>query len=122
MGESHMMWVLTIPVTISLIASLGKFYDSQRLLFYLSSNNSMIFANITVFLVNVVRVLLTKLHPAMNPAPVGMRKAVRATLILVLLSSYASVYFSKYNYFLTDSTVRIASHPLAISSGSRLTN
>lgn len=39
-----------------------------------------------MFLINVVRVLLTKLHPSSaHPAPLGMRKAVRATLILVPL-------------------------------------
>lgn len=41
---------------------------------------------VIVFLINVVRVLLTKLHPSSaHPAPLGMRKAVRATLILVPL-------------------------------------
>jgi calcitonin receptor-like len=61
MEDSHTQWILTAPVLISMVAS-------------------------TVFLVNVVRILLTKLHSASaNPAPVGMRKAVRATLILVPL-------------------------------------
>ncbi|XP_033610704.1 calcitonin gene-related peptide type 1 receptor [Cryptotermes secundus] len=61
MEDSHTQWILTAPVLISMLAS-------------------------TVFLVNVVRILLTKLHSASaNPAPVGMRKAVRATLILVPL-------------------------------------
>ncbi|GAB0086847.1 calcitonin gene-related peptide type 1 receptor [Sergentomyia squamirostris] len=61
MEDSELMWILTIPVCISLIASM-------------------------VFLINVVRVLLTKLHPcSAQPAPVGLRKAVRATLILVPL-------------------------------------
>ncbi|XP_050100891.1 calcitonin gene-related peptide type 1 receptor isoform X2 [Anopheles aquasalis] len=58
MDESHAMWLLTVPVCFSLIASL-------------------------VFLVNVVRVLLTKLNSTSpNPAPLGLRKATRATLIL----------------------------------------
>ncbi|XP_055698643.1 calcitonin receptor isoform X2 [Phlebotomus papatasi] len=61
MEDSVYMWILTIPVCISLIASM-------------------------VFLINVVRVLLTKLHPcSAQPAPLGLRKAVRATLILVPL-------------------------------------
>ncbi|XP_066998977.1 calcitonin receptor [Anabrus simplex] len=61
MNESVTQWILIAPVLLSLVASL-------------------------VFLVNVVRVLLTKLHSnSANPAPVGMRKAVRATLILVPL-------------------------------------
>ena len=61
MDDSHTQWILTAPVLISMVAS-------------------------TVFLVNVVRVLLTKLHGASaSPAPVGMRKAVRATLILIPL-------------------------------------
>ena len=61
MEESHTMWLLTVPVCVSLLASL-------------------------LFLVNVVRVLLTKLHSASpNPAPLGLRKATRATLILIPL-------------------------------------
>ncbi|EDS36724.1 calcitonin receptor [Culex quinquefasciatus] len=59
MDESHAMWLLTVPVFLSLAASL-------------------------VFLVNVVRVLLTKLNSTSpNPAPLGLKKATRATLILV---------------------------------------
>ncbi|XP_062555367.1 calcitonin gene-related peptide type 1 receptor [Armigeres subalbatus] len=61
MNESHAMWLLTIPVCFSLVASL-------------------------VFLINVVRVLLTKLNSTSpNPAPLGLRKATRATLILIPL-------------------------------------
>ena len=61
MEDSHTQWILTAPVLISMVAS-------------------------TIFLVNVVRILLTKLHSASdNPAPLGMRKAVRATLILIPL-------------------------------------
>lgn len=42
---------------------------------------------IVVFLLNVIRVLLTKLHPcAGQSTPVGIRKAARATCILVNLS------------------------------------
>jgi calcitonin receptor-like len=61
MDDSHTQWILTAPVLISMVAS-------------------------TIFLVNVVRILLTKLHSASDsPAPLGMRKAVRATLILIPL-------------------------------------
>ncbi|XP_038119574.1 calcitonin gene-related peptide type 1 receptor [Culex quinquefasciatus] len=61
MDESHAMWLLTVPVFLSLAASL-------------------------VFLVNVVRVLLTKLNSTSpNPAPLGLKKATRATLILIPL-------------------------------------
>ncbi|XP_049799716.1 calcitonin gene-related peptide type 1 receptor-like [Schistocerca nitens] len=61
MHDSTAQWVLTVPVCLSLVAS-------------------------AVFLVNVVRVLLTKLHThSANPAPVGMRKAARAAAILVPL-------------------------------------
>uniref|UniRef100_A0A182PRA0 Calcitonin receptor n=1 Tax=Anopheles epiroticus TaxID=199890 RepID=A0A182PRA0_9DIPT len=61
MNESHAMWLLTIPVCFSLVASL-------------------------VFLINVVRVLLTKLSSTSpHPAPLGLRKATRATLILIPL-------------------------------------
>nr|XP_024217979.1 calcitonin gene-related peptide type 1 receptor-like [Halyomorpha halys] len=61
LSESHTQWILTVPVLLSMLASLG-------------------------FLINVVRVLLTKLHcNSANPAPIGLRKAVRAALILVPL-------------------------------------
>ncbi|CAB3372772.1 Hypothetical predicted protein [Cloeon dipterum] len=61
MEDSHSTWLLTAPVLLSMLANL-------------------------FFLINVVRVLLTKLHPrSSNPAPRGMRKAVRATLILMPL-------------------------------------
>ncbi|GLH09982.1 Diuretic hormone receptor [Gryllus bimaculatus] len=61
MGDSVTQWALTVPVLLSLAAS-------------------------AVFLVNVLRVLLTKLHcNSANPAPVGLRKAARAALILVPL-------------------------------------
>lgn len=55
------MWILKIPVIFILICS-------------------------TVFLVNIVRVLITKLHPkSVKPAPLAIKKAVRATLILIPL-------------------------------------
>ncbi|KAF4532648.1 hypothetical protein B566_EDAN009829, partial [Ephemera danica] len=61
MEDSYSTWLLTAPVLLSMLANM-------------------------VFLINVVRVLLTKLHPrSSSPAPRGMRKAVRATLILVPL-------------------------------------
>ncbi|CAI6368708.1 unnamed protein product [Macrosiphum euphorbiae] len=61
MHESHCQWVLTVPVFASILTSL-------------------------MFLMNVMRVLLTKLHRnSTNPAPIGVRKAVRAALILVPL-------------------------------------
>ncbi|PSN32019.1 hypothetical protein C0J52_18111 [Blattella germanica] len=61
MEDSLTQWILTAPVLISMVAS-------------------------TVFLINVVRVLLTKLHGASaSPAPIGMKKAVRATFILIPL-------------------------------------
>ncbi|XP_025417455.1 calcitonin gene-related peptide type 1 receptor-like isoform X2 [Sipha flava] len=61
MHESHSQWVLAVPVFASILTSL-------------------------LFLMNVMRVLLTKLHRnSANPAPIGVRKAVRAALILVPL-------------------------------------
>lgn len=40
----------------------------------------------TVFLINIVRVLITKLHPkSVSPPPLAMKKAVRAALILIPL-------------------------------------
>ncbi|XP_050436580.1 calcitonin gene-related peptide type 1 receptor-like isoform X1 [Adelges cooleyi] len=61
MEESRCHWALSIPVLTSICISL-------------------------LFLINVMRVLLTKLHRnSINPAPIGVRKAVRAALILVPL-------------------------------------
>lgn len=38
----------------------------------------------SVFLINVLRVIVRKLHPqSAQPAPLAIRKAVRATIILV---------------------------------------
>ncbi|KAJ8737246.1 hypothetical protein PYW07_000517 [Mythimna separata] len=61
MDQSDTFWIIIIPVVISLMAS-------------------------TVFLINVVRVLLTKLHPAATQgSAVAVRKAARAALILIPL-------------------------------------
>ncbi|CAG9781984.1 unnamed protein product [Diatraea saccharalis] len=61
MEQSDTFWIIIIPVLISLFASF-------------------------VFLINVVRVLLTKLHPVPNQqATAAMKKAARATLILIPL-------------------------------------
>ncbi|KAL0902378.1 hypothetical protein ABMA27_000263 [Loxostege sticticalis] len=61
MDISDSFWIIIVPVLLSLFASF-------------------------VFLVNVVRVLLTKLHPAPNQhVSVAARKAVRAALILIPL-------------------------------------
>lgn len=60
--ESHYMWILIVPVIILLVCS-------------------------TIFLINIVRVLITKLHPkSASPAPLAIKKAVRATLILVMFN------------------------------------
>lgn len=57
--ESYYNWILTVPVMILLLCS-------------------------AIFLINIVRVLITKLHPkSVSPAPLAIKKAVRATLILV---------------------------------------
>lgn len=57
--ESYYNWILTVPVMILLLCS-------------------------AIFLINIVRVLITKLHPkSVSPAPIAIKKAVRATLILV---------------------------------------
>ncbi|CAG9825401.1 unnamed protein product [Phaedon cochleariae] len=59
--SSFSSWFLSIPVLIILILC-------------------------TIFLINVLRVILTIMHPnSPNPAPVGMRRAVRAALILIPL-------------------------------------
>ncbi|XP_032527603.2 calcitonin gene-related peptide type 1 receptor-like isoform X1 [Danaus plexippus] len=61
MEQSEAFWIITVPVVISLIASF-------------------------VFLINVVRVLLTKLHPAPHRySSVATKKAARAALILIPL-------------------------------------
>ncbi|XP_049822148.1 calcitonin receptor-like [Aethina tumida] len=61
MEDSNARLILTIPVIISLIASL-------------------------FFLINVLRVILTIMHPnSPTPAPMSARRAVRAALILIPL-------------------------------------
>ncbi|XP_055389094.1 calcitonin gene-related peptide type 1 receptor isoform X2 [Condylostylus longicornis] len=61
MYNSDLLWILTVPVCLTLFISF-------------------------VFLINVVRVLVKKLHPcSAQPAPLAIRKAVRATIILVPL-------------------------------------
>ncbi|XP_049884672.1 calcitonin gene-related peptide type 1 receptor-like isoform X2 [Pectinophora gossypiella] len=61
MEHSDTFWIIIVPVVLSLFASF-------------------------VFLVNVVRVLLTKLHPAPNQhASLAAKKAARAALILIPL-------------------------------------
>ncbi|KAL5292968.1 CALCRL.2 family protein [Megaselia abdita] len=55
------IWILSVPVCMSLLASF-------------------------VFLVNVLRVLLSKIQPqSTQPPPIGIRRAVRATIILIPL-------------------------------------
>ncbi|KAG7313200.1 hypothetical protein JYU34_000299 [Plutella xylostella] len=60
MDPSDTFWIISIPVVISLIASF-------------------------VFLVNIVRVLITKLPAVNHHTPAAVKKAVRATLILIPL-------------------------------------
>lgn len=61
MNDAHSRWILTVPVCLSILVNLA-------------------------ILMNVLRVLLTKLHSnSTNPAPIGIRKAARAALILVPL-------------------------------------
>ncbi|XP_037890304.1 calcitonin gene-related peptide type 1 receptor isoform X2 [Glossina fuscipes] len=61
MDESLLLWIFSVPITLSLIASL-------------------------FFLINVLRVIVRKLHPqSSQPAPLAIRKALRATIILVPL-------------------------------------
>lgn len=109
MNESHAMWLLTIPVCFSLVASL-------------------------VFLINVVRVLLTKLSSTSpHPAPLGLRKATRATLILVRIlfrlrrllnyCQFPNTEGRVVSFFplpFTDSPVWSAAHPAAVSAGEGL--
>ncbi|KAL1500929.1 hypothetical protein ABEB36_006347 [Hypothenemus hampei] len=54
-------WFVTLPIAVTLIMSMG-------------------------FLINILRVLITVMHPtSANPAPEGVKKAVRAALILTPL-------------------------------------
>ncbi|ALC48511.1 hec [Drosophila busckii] len=60
-NDSFYLWIFSVPITISLLASF-------------------------IFLINVLRVIVRKLHPqSAQPAPLAIRKAVRATIILVPL-------------------------------------
>lgn len=86
MYDSYYTWILLVPVLISLIASIGK------VPFTILKSDNINWLNFSVFLVNVVRVLLTKLHPnSAQPAPLALRKAARATLILVPLFGLQNV-------------------------------
>ncbi|XP_030381616.1 calcitonin gene-related peptide type 1 receptor [Scaptodrosophila lebanonensis] len=59
--DSLLLWIFSVPITLSLLASF-------------------------IFLINVLRVIVRKLHPqSAQPAPLAIRKAVRATIILVPL-------------------------------------
>ncbi|XP_067637071.1 calcitonin gene-related peptide type 1 receptor [Eurosta solidaginis] len=61
MDDSYLLWILSVPICASLLASF-------------------------VFLINVLRVIVRKLHPqSAQPAPLAIRKAVRATIILIPL-------------------------------------
>ncbi|XP_019892613.1 calcitonin gene-related peptide type 1 receptor isoform X1 [Musca domestica] len=61
MNDSFLLWIFSVPVCISLVSSF-------------------------FFLINVLRVIVRKLHPqSAQPAPLAIRKAVRATIILVPL-------------------------------------
>ncbi|XP_034487236.1 calcitonin gene-related peptide type 1 receptor isoform X2 [Drosophila innubila] len=60
-NDSFYLWIFSVPITLSLLASF-------------------------IFLINVLRVIVRKLHPqSAQPAPLAIRKAVRATIILVPL-------------------------------------
>ncbi|SPP89391.1 calcitonin gene-related peptide type 1 receptor [Drosophila guanche] len=60
-NDSLFLWIFSVPITLSLLASF-------------------------IFLINVLRVIVRKLHPqSAQPAPLAIRKAVRATIILVPL-------------------------------------
>lgn len=91
--ESYYMWILKVPVIMILICSL-------------------------VFLVNIVRVLITKLHPkSLKPAPLAIKKAVRATLILVW--RHLIISRSKITNFFLDSTFRTSTHFTSLSTWKR---
>lgn len=92
MEETHYHLILVLPIVILLICS-------------------------SIFLINIVRVLITKLHPkSSQPAPLAVKKAVRATLILVRSKTdFKFPYFLTKNIFL-DSSVWFTTHFTTIST------
>lgn len=104
MEESFYVWIFIVPVLISFIFSIseslsiiwsGKF-PSFHFLFQGIPHliNWYIFPSFIVFLINIVRVLIMKLHPkSAAPAPLAIKKAVRATLILIPLFGLQHILF-----------------------------
>uniref|UniRef100_A0A6P7FCC7 Calcitonin receptor-like n=1 Tax=Diabrotica virgifera virgifera TaxID=50390 RepID=A0A6P7FCC7_DIAVI len=86
-----------VPVIIVLVHNLIRIFytrDTRRCWldessfshWFLSIPVLIILGVCTVFLINVLRVILTIMHPnSQNPAPVGIRRATRAALILIPL-------------------------------------
>ncbi|KAH8386657.1 hypothetical protein KR093_001812 [Drosophila rubida] len=80
-NDSLYLWIFSVPITLSLLASFSKLSNFPQIV---TLNN--LFIRFTVFLINVLRVIVRKLHPqSAQPAPLAIRKAVRATIILVPL-------------------------------------
>lgn len=82
------MWILTAPIIILLMSS-------------------------TIFIINIVRILITKLHPkSISPAPMAVKKAVRATFILVII---INILFEPYPIWIfVDSSVWPPAHSPSI--------
>lgn len=69
-------------VTFYIVLTCKALLQITNAIFFYSVNYFLI----TVFLINVLRVILTIMHPnSANPAPMGVRRAARAALILVPL-------------------------------------
>ncbi|XP_018579798.1 calcitonin receptor-like [Anoplophora glabripennis] len=99
--ERTMKWFFVIgwgiPVVIVAVHSLVRVYVTEDTFmcwleemsyssWFLSVPVLIILSLCTVFLINVLRVILTIMHPnSPNPAPVGIRRAARAALILIPL-------------------------------------
>ena len=71
-----------------------------------------------IFLINIVRVLMTKLHPkSTNPAPLAIKKAVRATLILVRRKlQFLDDNFDDSFIFFKDSSVWSAAYFVSLAT------
>nr|CAH7712956.1 unnamed protein product [Callosobruchus chinensis] len=99
--ERTMRWFYAIgwgvPVLIVMVHSLVRMYVTEDTFmcwieevsfssWFLSVPVVVILFLCTIFLINVLRVILTIMHPnSANPAPVGMKRAARAALILIPL-------------------------------------
>ncbi|KAI2803670.1 hypothetical protein BLOT_007803 [Blomia tropicalis] len=79
--DSIYSWILKVPVLLSFVVGHVADYVSMRS----SNHDSQILQLNIIFLVNIIRVLVTKLQAVNSADTHQTRKAVRATLILIPL-------------------------------------